>query len=77
MRKVNPTTDQLTNPVGTGGFGLEGDGGLAAKARIVKAIAAARWGGRPGNLVITERAIRVRVVAASTGTFYGQAMTAG
>ena len=37
-----------------------------------------RGGGRRGNLVIADTGNnRIRVVAASTGTFYGQAMTAG
>ena len=59
---------------GTGGF--SGDGGPATSAELDApdgvAVDAA------GNLLIADTVNkRVRVVAASTGTFYGQAMTAG
>ena len=57
---------------GTGGFA--GDGGPATSAELnfparVTADAA-------GNLLIADSNNRIRVVAAKTGTFYGQAMTA-
>jgi len=61
---------------GNGTFGFSGDGGPATAAEL----------GSPGqtavdsagNLVIADTGTdRVRVVAASDGTFYGQAMTAG
>jgi hypothetical protein len=59
---------------GTGGF--SGDGGPATSAELnfpeAVAVDAA------GNLIIADaNNFRVRVVAAGTGTFYGQAMTAG
>jgi hypothetical protein len=59
---------------GTGGF--SGDGGLATSAELnfpeAVAVDAA------GNVIIADaNNFRVRVVAAGTGTFYGQAMTAG
>ena len=61
---------------GDGSGGYAGDGGPATSAQI--------WAPRgvvvdaAGNLVIADsNNNRVRVVAASSGTFYGQAMTAG
>jgi hypothetical protein len=61
---------------GTGHTGTSGDGGLATRSPL--------WflfGGAfdpAGNLVIADEARgRLRLVAATTGTFYGQAMTAG
>ncbi|HEV2371412.1 MAG TPA: hypothetical protein VGS19_04510 [Streptosporangiaceae bacterium] len=59
---------------GTGGF--SGDGGPATKAKLNAPVPVAVDGA--GNLLIGDLSNhRVRVVAASTGTFYGQAMTAG
>jgi secreted PhoX family phosphatase len=61
---------------GNGTLGYSGDGGPAVDA----AIAAPRGVvvDAAGNLVFADGANnRVRVVAASTGSFYGQAMTAG
>jgi trimeric autotransporter adhesin len=53
-----------------------GDGGPATEASLVEPGAVAFDGS--GNLLIVDGLHeRVRVVAASTGTFYGQAMTAG
>jgi DNA-binding beta-propeller fold protein YncE len=62
-------------PAGTGTAGFSGDGGLATRAQFYGprgvAVDAA------GNLVIADqRNRRIRVVAASTGTFYGRAMAA-
>ena len=73
VRAVNPQTDRLTTPAGTGAFGPLGDGGPAVSAYLGDASAVAVDGA--GNLLITD-GDTVRVVAASTGTFYGQAMTA-
>jgi hypothetical protein len=61
---------------GNGGRGFSGDGGPATHAELdfpaSVAVDAA------GNLAIADMLNnRVRVVAAGTGTFYGQAMTAG
>jgi DNA-binding beta-propeller fold protein YncE len=52
-----------------------GDGGPATSAAVVPDAVAVDGA---GNLVLTDTGnSRVRVVAAQTGTFYGQAMTAG
>jgi trimeric autotransporter adhesin len=73
---VAMTAGDIYRVAGTGTFGYSGDGGPATKAKLdfpsdVVADAA-------GNLVIADFSDgRVRVVAAETGTFYGQAMTAG
>jgi hypothetical protein len=59
---------------GTGGFA--GDGGPAAAAELSGPEAVAVDGS--GNLVISDSGNeRIRVVAATSGTFYGIAMTAG
>jgi trimeric autotransporter adhesin len=61
---------------GTGKAGFSGDGGPATSARLSRPQGVAVDGA--GNLVITDfNNQRVRVVASATGTFYGQAMTAG
>jgi hypothetical protein len=70
------TAGDIYTVAGTGVRGTTGDGGPATSAEV----------GEPagvtldsmGNLVISTRnSGRVRVVAATTGTFYGQPMTAG
>jgi len=62
----------LTTPAGTGAFGLLGDGGPAVRATFGTCGVAMD---HAGNLVIADGG-RIRVVAARTGTFYGQVMTA-
>jgi trimeric autotransporter adhesin len=69
------TAGDVYTVAGDGLPGLSGDGGPAASAEV---------GGPPGitadgsgNVLITDSNSRVRVIAGSTGTFYGQAMTAG
>jgi trimeric autotransporter adhesin len=74
VRKVNPETDWLTTPAGTGSYGPVGDGGPADRAAVETCAVAID---HSGNLVIADGNERVQVVAASTGTFYGQKMTAG
>ncbi len=59
---------------GNGHLGSTGDGGLATRAALALAGGVAVDGA--GNLVVADGS-RLRVVAVSTGTFYGQAMTAG
>jgi trimeric autotransporter adhesin len=75
VRQVSPQTGGLTTPVGAGAAGPLGDGGPAASATLdtcgttldnSRNLIIADWGGS-----------RIRVVAAGSGTFYGQAMTAG
>jgi hypothetical protein len=76
VRKVSLASGWLTTPAGTGEAGPLGDGGPAAKASVGSACGVAVDGA--GNLVISDYLNdRVRVVAASTGRFYGLAMTAG
>src|SRR5260370_41240591 len=60
---------------GDGTLGFLGDGGPAAKAELAFPGGVAVDGA--GNLVIVDGNARVRVVAARTGRFYGQAMKAG
>ena len=57
----------------TGIQGFSGDGGPATSARI--GLPLRRDGGRRGQPGAVRFLISVRVVADSTGTFYGQAMT--
>jgi secreted PhoX family phosphatase len=73
VRQVNPETDSLTTPAGTGAFAPPGYGGPAAKASLYTCHVAVD---NSGNLLIAA-ARQVLAVAASTGTFYGQAMTTG
>jgi trimeric autotransporter adhesin len=73
--KVNPATDWMTTLAGTGEPGPLGLGRLAAQADL----GAAYWEtvDHSGNLVFSDPNVnRVLVVAASTGTFYGQPMRA-
>jgi len=69
------TAEDIYTVAGNGTFGFSGDGGPATSAELGPAgtvVDAA------GNLVIADSVnSRVRVVAETTGTFYGQAMTAG
>jgi sugar lactone lactonase YvrE len=61
---------------GTGHAGFSGDGGPATAAELADPFGVAVDGA--GNLLIADtNSSRIRAVAASTGTFYGQAMTAG
>jgi hypothetical protein len=70
------TRGDLYSVAGTGTPGYSGDGGPAASAEFNEPWGVAIDGS--GNLVITDfYNSRVRVVAATSGTFYGQPMTAG
>jgi secreted PhoX family phosphatase len=70
------TAGDIYTVAGTGTRGYSGDGGPATAAELNFPQGAALDGA--GNLVIADnRNNRVRVVAATTGTFYGRAMTAG
>jgi hypothetical protein len=82
VRAVDPGTDRLTTPVGSDALGPTGIGGKAADASLRTCGAAVD---HSGNLVIADGGLlegrppvnRILVAAASTGTFYGQAMKAG
>ena len=70
------TAKHIYTVAGNGTYGFSGDGGPATAAELDTPDQTAVDGA--GNLVIADSANdRVRVVAAGTGTFYGQAMTAG
>src|SRR4029077_5882185 len=73
-RKVDPGTDLLSTPAGTGAVGPLGEGGSATRASVRTCGVALD---HSGNLVIGDTFNqRVRVVAASAGSFYGTAMRA-
>ncbi len=74
VRKIN-ARDWLTTPAGNGAQqGSRGAGGPAAKAVLGSTCGVTV--DQSGNLVIAENdANQVAVVAAKTGTFYGQPMT--
>jgi hypothetical protein len=70
------TAGDIYTVAGNGTFGFSGDGGPATAAGVASPGQTAVDGA--GNLVIADSGNdRVRVVAAGTGTFYGQSMTAG
>jgi trimeric autotransporter adhesin len=70
------TAGDIYTVAGDGSAGLSGDGEPATEAQLYYPGGVAVDGA--GNLVITDRYHnQLRVVAASTGKFYGQAMTAG
>jgi NHL repeat len=75
LRKINPRTDWLTTPAGNGIAGPAFDGPRATRASIDACTVAFD---RNGNAALPNPSGNgVQVVAARTGTFYGQAMTAG
>jgi hypothetical protein len=68
------TAGNIYTVAGSGQAGFGGDGGQAAQAKLNGPQDVAVDGA--GNLVIADTGNdRIRVVAARTGTFYGQAMT--
>ena len=74
VRRVKPATDWLTTPAGTDAISPVGDGGPATAANVETCGAATD---HDGNLLIANyEDQRIQVVAARSGTFYGQAMTA-
>ena len=76
VRKVGLGAGWLTTPAGDGTIQPYADGIPAAKASLRAACQTAV--DQSGNLLIAEQSNnRIRAVASSTGTFYGQAMTAG
>ena len=74
VREVDPATDRLTTPAGSGVSGPFVEAGPAADAAMASCGAAVD---PQGNLLIADvLSQRIRVVPASTGEFYGQAMQA-
>jgi hypothetical protein len=70
------TAGEVTTVAGDGTWGDAGDAGAATSAQLAYPAGIALDGSQ--NLVICDSGNNmVRVVAASTGTFYGQAMTIG
>jgi sugar lactone lactonase YvrE len=70
------TAGDIYTVAGTGTAGFSGDGGPAVQAQLSDPAGVAA--DRAGNLVIADTGNnRVRVAAESSGTFYGQKMTAG
>ncbi len=75
VARVDAQTDQLTPVAGTGVTGPLGDKRAATRASLITNSVSQD---KTGNLLVADQGDnRVRVVAAKTGTFYGQAMTAG
>jgi trimeric autotransporter adhesin len=76
IRQISPASDQLTTPAGTGSTTPLGDGGPATQASLDGSCTAVL--DPAGNLVVADIFDnRIRVVAATGGTFYGRPMTAG
>jgi hypothetical protein len=76
VRAVSPQSGTLTTPAGTGVSFPIGDKGPASTAGLSQACGVAV--DHSGNLLIADAGHeRIRVMAASTGEFYGQPMTAG
>jgi len=76
VRTVSARTGWLTTAAGNNAAGPLGDGGPASAASLRAACGVAL--DHAGNLLIADAAgFRIRVVAHTTGTSYGQAMTAG
>ena len=70
------TAGDIYTIAGKGGAGFSGDGGPAVTARLHRPTGVAL--DAAGNVLISDSFNeRIRVLAAKTGTFYGQAMTAG
>jgi hypothetical protein len=70
------TAGRIYTIAGASAAGFSGDGGPAVKARLAGPVAVAA--DRHGNVLIADQGNdRVRVIAAATGTFYGQKMTGG
>ena len=70
------TAGDIYTIAGTGKRGVSGDGGPATRAEVGEPAGVTL--DAAGNLLIaTRNGGRIRVVAAASGTFYGQAMTAG
>ncbi|HEY2579031.1 MAG TPA: hypothetical protein VGI74_22210, partial [Streptosporangiaceae bacterium] len=75
VREMSPSSSELTTVAGNGEFEKYANGGVATDSYLPTCGTVV---GKSGNLIVTDyKDERIRVVAAVTGTFYGQAMTAG
>ncbi|MGH3155957.1 MAG: hypothetical protein ACRDNF_05200, partial [Streptosporangiaceae bacterium] len=75
VKRLAPSTDRMATVAGTGVTGPLGNGGPALSATVNTCGTTVD---PHGNLVIADSvANQIRVEASSTGTFYGQSMTAG
>ncbi|MGH3159641.1 MAG: hypothetical protein ACRDNF_24135 [Streptosporangiaceae bacterium] len=74
IREINPQTDQLSTPAGTGEFGPLGTGGLATGGSIQQGCGVGT--DKSGDIVVTNWGQVLQFVPAATGTYYGHAMTA-
>ena len=73
---LSVTAGNIYTIAGSGTWGFSGDGGPGTAADLTRPIGVAVDGS--GNLVIADsNNNRIRVVAASSATFYGQSMTEG
>ncbi|MBF0567445.1 MAG: Ig-like domain repeat protein [Nitrospirae bacterium] len=74
---VHPAAGAIISTVaGNGTYGYSGDGGLATSAKLNNPDGVAL--DSAGNLYIADNGnSRIRIVAAASGTYFGQAMTAG
>ena len=72
---ASETPGDITTIAGDGTYGYSGDGGPATSAELAYPDGVVT--DAAGNVLLSDQdSFRVRIVAASTGTFYGQAMTA-
>jgi hypothetical protein len=73
---VAMTAGDIYTVAGNGSYGFTGDGGPAASAELRDPLGVSLDGS--GNLLIADTGNeRVRLVAATSGTYYGQAVTGG
>jgi sugar lactone lactonase YvrE len=75
INRIDESSGQQVLFAGNGASGSSADGSVAAGAALLEPCGLAV--DEAGNVYIEEAASRVRIVPASTGTLFGQAMSAG